>query len=161
MTADAVCSGIRSLPSPPMYVASLFAFVTAAILGITMAVLHFRGVESGRALGIVHGAFAASGIVLLASGLYRVAAGPWWWLLAAFGVTALGGLYLFSRQARDKPWPGAVIVLHGAAALASIALLAVWIFGRADEIEPVQPTVEQQLQNDVGRGGANPRQATP
>ncbi len=144
-----------------MYVASLLAFIAAAILGITMAVFHFRGVSSGRALGIVHGLFALSGVVLLASGLYRVAAGPWWWLLAAFGATALGGAYLFYRQLQDKPWPNAVIVIHGAAALASIALLAVWIFGRADQIEPVQPSVQEQLQNDVGRGGATPRQATP
>lgn len=144
-----------------MYVAALLAFITAALLGITMAVLHFRGVKSGMALGIVHGLFALSGLVLLASGLYRVAAGPWAWMLAAFVGTALGGAYLFYRQTKDQPWPGAVIVVHGAAALASIALLAVWVFGRADEIEPVKPSVQEQLENSVGRGGANPNQATP
>lgn len=144
-----------------MYVAAFFSFVTAAILGITMAVLHFRGIKSGRAIGIVHGVFVAAGFVLLASGLYRVEAGPWWWLLAAFIATALGGLYLFYRQGKDQPWPNAVIIVHGAAAIASIALLAVWVFGRSDEIEPVMPTVQEQLENDVTHGGELRRSGAP
>lgn len=144
-----------------MYIAALLAFIAAAALGLTMAVLHVRGQNPGRAIGLVHGLLAASGIVLLASGLYRIAAGNAWWLLAAFAVTAMGGSYLFYRQSQGKPWPNAVLLVHGAAALASITLLAVWVFGRAGEIEPVEPTPAEQMENSVGRGGANPNQATP
>lgn len=145
-----------------MYVAALLAFVAAAVLGATMAVAHFRRVDPGKALGLGHGLLAVSGIVLLASGLYRVAAlGEAWWLLAAFVATALGGSYLFLRQLQGKPWPSAVVLAHGGAALASIVLLAVWIFGRAPEIEDVMPTPEEQLEQEVGRGSATPRQATP
>ena len=57
-----------------------------------------------------------------------------------------------AERRRDRAWGGAI---------ASIVLLAVWIFGRAPEIEDVMPTPEEQLEQEVGRGGATPRQATP
>ena len=110
-----------------MYLAALFAFVLAALIGLTMAVMHFRGVESGKAMGLGHGVFAVSGIIFLASGLYRVDAGLGWWLLVSFGVVATAGLYLFSRQVRDKPWPAAVIIAHGGLALATIVGLGLWL----------------------------------
>ena len=102
--------------SPPVFsmsVVSLFAFIFGALVGLTMAVLHFRGVKSGKALGLAHGALTVSGIVLLSSELALRNAGSAWWLVALFGVVALGGIYLFSRQVQDKPWPALVIVAHG------------------------------------------------
>ena len=116
-----------------MYFISLFAFATAAALGLLMAVLHFRGEQSGRAIGLAHGLFALSGIVLLAVGLGKLNAGPAWWIVAGFGVVALGGAYLFSRQVQGKPWPGLVIAIHGGLALVMIVVLGLWL---ADRPEP-------------------------
>lgn len=112
-----------------MYVVSLFAFIWTALLGATMAVLHWRGIKSGKALGIAHGLFGVSGLVLLAVGLARIDAGVGWWLLAGFVAVAAGGFYLFSRQVKGEPWPGFVIVAHGGLAVVMIVLLGVWIAG--------------------------------
>lgn len=113
-----------------MYLIALFAFVAAALLGLTMAVMHFRGTPSGRAIGIAHGLLAASGLVLLGVGLASVEAGPAWWIFAGFLAVATGGVYLFTRQARDEPWPGAVIAVHGGLALTMIVVLGLWVAGR-------------------------------
>ncbi|PAP76409.1 hypothetical protein [Rubrivirga marina] len=115
-----------------MYLIAFFAFIFAALIGLTMAVRHSRGLESGRPLGIAHGLFAISGIVLLAVGLASVQAGAGWWLLVSFLVVASGGAYLFVRQAKGEPWPGAVIVAHGGLALATIVLLGVWLANRPE-----------------------------
>lgn len=133
-----------------MYLVAFFAFVFAALIGLTMAVRHSRGLDSGRALGIAHGLFALSGIVLLAVGLASVRAGLGWWILVAFLVVAAGGAYLFVRQAKNEPWPGAVIVAHGGLALATIVVLGVWLAERpeprgVDGSVPAQTTENQPL----------------
>jgi hypothetical protein len=135
-----------------MYLIAFFAFVFAAALGLTMAVRHSRGLDSGRALGIAHGLFAISGIVLLAVGLASVQAGLGWWILVLFLLVAAGGAYLFVRQAKGEPWPGLVIVAHGGLALATIVLLGVWLANR-----PTPPSVDGDVPSQ--RTGAEPRGA--
>lgn len=110
-----------------MSLAAFFAFIAGAAIGLTMAVAHFRGQESGKAIGIVHGLFTVSGIVLLTVGLATVNADVGWWVLVAFLLTATGGAYLFYRQAKGEPWPGVVIIAHGGLALVSIVLLGLWL----------------------------------
>ena len=117
----------RSAPSRPMAAVSLFAFIFAALIGLTMAWMHFKGKKSGMALGLAHGVFALSGIALLATGLVMREASVAWWILGSFGLVAAGGAYLFSRQVRDEPWPGLVIIAHGGLALVTIVVLAVWL----------------------------------
>ncbi|MGB3545113.1 hypothetical protein [Rubrivirga sp.] len=112
-----------------MYLVSLFAFISAALLGTTMAVLHFRGIKSGMALGIAHGLLGLSGIALLTVGLINVDASIGWWILVSFVIVAAGGFYLFSRQIKDEPWPAAVIIAHGGLALVTIVGLGLWIAG--------------------------------
>ena len=114
-------------PPRPMAAVSLFAFIFGALLGLTMAWMHFKGQKSGMALGIAHGVFTLSGLALLATGLVMREASLAWWILASFGVVAAGGAYLFSRQVRDKPWPALVIVAHGGLAIVTIVVLAVWL----------------------------------
>ena len=119
-----------------MYLASLFAFIFAALMGLTMAVLHFKGIKSGKAMGLAHGFFALSGVALLAVGLFRVGADLGWWLLASFAVVAAGGIYLFSRQVRDEPWPAAVIVAHGGLAIVTVVALGLWLGVRGEPEDP-------------------------
>ena len=51
-------------------------------------------------------------------------------IFVAFVVTAAGGVYLFTRQVKDEPWPGAVIIAHGAFAIVSIVALGLWLADR-------------------------------
>lgn len=123
-----------------MSVAALFSFIWGALIGLFMAAWHFMGKKSGKAVGLAHGVFTVSGLAFLAVGLWQAEAGIGWWLLAAFGVTAAGGAYLFSRQVRDEPWPGFVIVAHGGLAIVSIVLLALWLARPDLEPEADVPT---------------------
>ena len=152
-----------------MYLASLFAFVVAAVFGLTMAVRHFMGKDSGKAMGIVHGLWAVSGIVLLSVGLWQVRAGVWWWLLVSFLVVAAGGVYLFSRQVRGEAWPSPVIVAHGGLAIVSIVLLGVFLAVRDEPAAEDGDVPAQTTDNDPveivypeGAPGAEPADdATP
>jgi hypothetical protein len=130
-----------------MDVAAFFAFLIGAAFGIFMAVMHWRGKKSGMALGIVHGLWTISGVVLLAVGLAMVDATVGWWILAAFLLTAAGGAYLFSRQVRDEPWPNLAIIAHGGLAIVSIVLLGWWLLAA----EPL---------SDEGLDGGAPAQTT-
>ena len=113
-----------------MYLVAFFAFLFAAAIGLTMAVRHARGLDSGRPLGIAHGLFAVSGLVLLAVGLASVQAELGWWILVSFLVAAAGGSYLFVRQAKGEPWPGFVIAAHGGLAIATVVVLGLWLADR-------------------------------
>lgn len=129
-----------------MHIAALISFIIGAILGLIMAVDHFTGKETGKAFGLVHGLFVVSGLVLLGVGLlYAPNLGAWptggvWLAFWAFVITATAGIYLFSRQMTGKKWPSAVVLIHGGAALASIALLIVLLMnvgnGASRDAEP-------------------------
>ena len=124
-----------------MHLAALIAFGIAAFLGLSMAVNHFRGVDSGKAMGIVHGLFAVSGLVMLGVGLLYAPALDAWPAFWAFVLTAAGGSFLFYRQATGKPWPSAVVLIHGGAALASIAFLLFLIWGNNGASRQSEPGV--------------------
>ncbi|MDX1419211.1 MAG: hypothetical protein R3181_04535 [Rubricoccaceae bacterium] len=113
-----------------MAVVSLFAFLFAAVVGGFMAYLHFTGGKSPLAASVVHGFFVAAGFIFLIVGLVKGDASAFgWWIVAAFVVVALGGAYLLSRHLRQEPWPGAVILAHGGAAVLALALLAYGLLG--------------------------------
>ena len=121
---------------------ALFSFIWGAMIGLFMAVRHFMGKKSGKAVGMAHGVFTLSGIAFLATGLVMTEAGVGWWILVSFLVTAAGGAYLFSRQVRDEPWPALAIVAHGGLAIASIVVLGLWLYG-------VEPGVGEGRDADV------------
>ena len=122
-----------------MHLAAVIAFIFGAVIGLVMAVNHFRGVDSGKAIGIGHGLFTVSGLVFLGVGLLYAPALHAWPAFWAFLATAAGGAFLFYRQITGKRWPNAVVVIHGAAALASIALLLVLIWGNNGASRQAEP----------------------
>ena len=131
-----------------MQIAAIFSFIIGAIIGLVMAYNHFVSkVSSGKAIGLVHGLFTVSGLVLLGVGLlYAPDLGAWptggaWLAFWAFVVTALGGLFLFYRQMAGERWPGAVILIHGGAAIASIALLIVLLLGNNGASRDAEPGI--------------------
>lgn len=108
-----------------------------------MAALHFRGLKSGKGVGVLHGVFTVSGLSLMLTGVLHVGGGGW--LFAGFLVVAAGGAYLFSRQMRGKPWPGMVILAHGGLALVLLVTLGLWlgdqIGGEDNPVLPASPEV--------------------
>ncbi|MDQ3804405.1 MAG: hypothetical protein M3416_11305 [Acidobacteriota bacterium] len=102
----------------------------AALGGVVMAAMRFGGRElPPMALAVIHGLFAASGLVALilpvvnstASTVAVVA-------LTGFVIAALGGFMLFSYHLRGKALPVNYVAVHGAGAVISFAILLAAIF---------------------------------
>lgn len=102
----------------------------AALGGVVMAVMRLRGKDlPPMALALIHGLFAASGLIALlvavigvnASTSARIA-------LGGFIIAALGGFFLFSYHLRRKPLPVPAVAVHGLVAVISFVLLLISIF---------------------------------
>ncbi|MDQ3283394.1 MAG: hypothetical protein M3Q69_18500 [Acidobacteriota bacterium] len=115
-----------------MLTATIVLFAIAAVGGLTLAIIRFRGTPiPPMGLALVHGAVAATALVLLlilalgASGTstQRIA-------LGGFVVAALGGFFIFSFHVRNKPLPIPMIVVHAIVAVASFVTLLAAAMGR-------------------------------
>lgn len=121
-----------------MFLWSAILFALAALGGLTLAVLHFRGHGRERPptpLAIGHGLIAAVALVLLILGVIGAPAGTSSLpvvALAIFVLAALGGAYLFlGRHLRGQPLPSAVVVVHGLAAVAGFLVLLAFLLLRS------------------------------
>lgn len=109
-----------------MFNVAVLLIAAAAIIGIYMAVQHFKGRTPPKAgIAILHGLLAVSGVIVLLLGVWEIGFGTaHTWALLLFGIAALGGLYLVSHHMRQRPLPNSVIVIHGlVAAVAFLVLL--------------------------------------
>jgi hypothetical protein len=100
-------------------------FAVAAIVGLTMAMAAFQGHFPPVPSAILHGVFAASGLVLLLLAVFvKGAAGPAVWALGFFLVAALGGFGLaFGFHARRKALPKGFVAGHAILAVIGFLLL--------------------------------------
>ena len=105
-------------------------FAIAALGGLVMAAMRFRGRElPPMGLAIVHGLFAASGLVMLIIAvLGENASTASYVALAGFVIAALGGFSLFSYHLRRKALPINYVVIHAVGAVVSFAILLYAIF---------------------------------
>ncbi len=101
-----------------------------AVIGLTMAVQHFKGrTPPAPALAILHGVLAGSGVIVLLLYLWETGfGGALGVAFLLFVVAALGGLYLVSHHMRQKPLPNGVIVIHGLVAVIAFLVLATAVF---------------------------------
>ncbi|HWR73901.1 MAG TPA: hypothetical protein VN604_12085 [Nitrospirota bacterium] len=79
-------------------------------------------------LAVIHGIFAASGLVALILGLGQIDST---WIKAALGVfvlAAIGGFTLFSFHLRSRPMPVPLVVAHGAVAVTAFLILLLSVF---------------------------------
>ena len=109
-----------------MFNVAVLLIAVAAVVGLYMAVNHFKGRTPPKAgVAILHGLLAVSGVIVLLLGVWEIGFGTaHTWALVLFAVAALGGLYLVSHHMRQRPIPNAVIVIHGlVAAVAFLVLL--------------------------------------
>lgn len=111
-------------------ITAVVLFAIAALGGIIMAVMRFSGRElPPMGLAVVHGLFAAAGLVALIVALvsygYSVAT-----VIALLGFlgAALGGFYLFSLHLRKQALPIPYVVVHGAFAVISFIILLVGVY---------------------------------
>ncbi len=95
-----------------MFNYAVLLFAVAAIVGLYMAVQHFRGrTPPATSIALLHGLLAVSGTIAL-----------------LFGVAALGGLYLVSHHLRKRPLPNGVIVIHALVAVVSFLILLTAVY---------------------------------
>ena len=106
---------------------ALVLFAIAALGGVAMAVIRFRGAERPpTGLALLHGALAAAGIIVLIVAMLsapnpaqaRTA-------LVLFIVAALGGFYLFAQHVQKRPLPIPVILIHAVIAVIGFLVLLV------------------------------------
>jgi glucose uptake protein GlcU len=108
-----------------MYELSLILFAVAAVAGLTMAIMHFRGISPPKTvLAVLHGLFAASGLVVLLLALIKTGFGGKPGL--AFGLlvaAALGGFLLIGSHVQRKRLPSVLVVGHALLAVAGFVVL--------------------------------------
>lgn len=104
---------------------SLVLFAVAAVAGLTMAIMHFRGISPPRtALAALHGVFAASGLVVLLMALVKTGFGGKAGIaLGLLVVAALGGFGLLSWHAKQQRLPSALVAGHALLAVAGFVTL--------------------------------------
>ena len=105
-------------------------FAVAAVGGVIMAAMRFGGRElPPMALALVHGLFAAAGLVTLILAVVGSQA-SWAAIIATVGfvVAALGGFMLFAYHLRRQALPVNYVVIHGAGAVISFVILLAAIF---------------------------------
>lgn len=105
-------------------------FAIAAAGGAVMAAMRFGGRElPPMALAIVHGLFAAAGLLTL---ILAVVGGRTDWAsvvaLVGFVIAAIGGFTLFAHHLRRQALPVNYVVIHGAGAVISFVILLAAIF---------------------------------
>lgn len=100
-------------------------FAVAAVIGLTMAIAAFRGNFPPVPSAILHGVFAATGLVLLlVAVLVKGAAGAALWALGLFLVAALGGFVMaLGFHARRKALPKGLVAGHALLAVSGFLLL--------------------------------------
>jgi hypothetical protein len=105
-------------------------FAIAALGGAVLAAMRFGGRElPPMALAIVHGLFAAAGLVTLivavvGAGLSAATGAA----LVGFVIAAVGGFVLFSYHLRRQALPVSYVVGHGTVAVVSFVILLLAIF---------------------------------
>jgi glucose uptake protein GlcU len=108
-----------------MYRLSILLFALAAVAGLIMAIMHFRKATPPRAvLAVLHGGFAAAGLVVLLLALVKVGMqGAPAFALGLLVVAALGGFGLLSFHLRGRALPSGLVVGHALLAVAGFVTL--------------------------------------
>lgn len=103
---------------------SLGLFVLAALFGLYMAARVFRNTLPPWPAAILHGLFAASGLLVLLYAVLTTSVGlPLIVAACLLVVAALGGFFMLSFHMRKQPPPKAVVVVHALAAVLGVATI--------------------------------------
>jgi hypothetical protein len=106
-------------------------FAVAAVLGLTLAVRHFKGQPLPMPLALRHGLFAALGLAqLIFSGPQGEYSPLWKVALGVFLAAALGGFTLFGLQLRKGKLSTPLVIGHALGAAIAFTLLLLSVFNR-------------------------------
>lgn len=114
-----------------MLIAPLALFAVAALFGVYMIVRVFRGALPPWPAAILHGLFAATGLVLLLYSAFLAGAPHSMLVTVAAGlllVAALGGFALVSFHLRKQAPPRALAGVHALVAVSGFLCLAAAVF---------------------------------
>lgn len=116
-----------------MLVYAIAAFAVAALFGLYLASHVLRGVLPPWPPALFHGAFAATGLLILLYAAFVAGPAPQAVLIAAglLVLAALGGFVLVSFHARAQVPPKGLAVVHALAAVAGFLTLCVAVLGAA------------------------------
>ena len=106
-----------------MLTIALIVFAIAAAGGAILAYMRIVKKDVSMPLALIHGAAAATGLVLLIMGVMRAGSTGSWASLAVFLVAALGGFTLFSFHLRSRPLPVPLVYIHGGVAVTAFVIL--------------------------------------
>lgn len=108
---------------------AILIFAVAALGGLILAIMHFRGIKRPWPLTIVHGLGGAAGLVLLLIPVLKGAvSGQAKLAFGLFLLAALGGFLLFAYRLQDRKLPSAVVLIHGGVAVAAFLILVLAVF---------------------------------
>jgi hypothetical protein len=115
-----------------MFMLAILLFALAALAGVTMAAMVFRGTPAPRpALAVLHGTCAAAGLLVLLWAVMRAGAGgPTAVALGLFVIAALGGFTLLSFHLRGRALPRGLVAGHGLLAVVAFCTLLWAVFVR-------------------------------
>jgi hypothetical protein len=99
-------------------------FAVSAVVGLTLAVMHFKKKDLPLPVALLHGLFGAAGLVTVLLFVLQGGASPKAAIaLVLFAAAAVGGFYLFSFHLRKKNLPSTVVVIHALVAVTAFAIL--------------------------------------
>ncbi|MGQ0533209.1 MAG: hypothetical protein ACT4OF_11045 [Caulobacteraceae bacterium] len=103
---------------------ALGLFVVAALFGLYLASRIFRNALPPWPAAILHGLFAASGLVVLLYAAITSSVGAV--LIGAavlLVIAALGGFFMLTFHLKRQPPPKAIVVIHAGAAVLGVAAI--------------------------------------
>lgn len=110
-----------------MLIFATIIFALAAILGIYLINYIFKDKDTPKGVVMIHGAFAALGIVLLIIYFFSSHSSPVLSLIL-FVLAAIGGFFMVWRDVTLRPVPKFVVAGHGLIAIVAFICLIVFQF---------------------------------
>ena len=113
-----------------MVITAVILISLAVMLGLYLIKFVLQKKTPPKGVAILHGTFAASGIiVLIIYALTTESHHKHWDSIIIFLIAAAGGLYLFSKDIRHLQIPKWVAVLHGAIGFTGLGWILYHIIG--------------------------------
>jgi FtsH-binding integral membrane protein len=111
-----------------MTIASLICFGLAALCGITLLVFVFYTHKTPKAITLLHGAFAISGLILLAIATVYHQEVKFYPVVSIFIIVALVGLYMFARDMKKPSTPKHLVIIHATITMFGFLILVYVVF---------------------------------
>jgi hypothetical protein len=109
---------------------SVVLFALSAVVGLLLAVKHFKKEVVSIPVALLHGLLGASGLVLYVLAAVKTGVTALSGVsLGLFVVAALGGFVLFGLHLKGRALPKGLIVLHALLAVSGFLMLLALVFG--------------------------------